>query len=117
MLISPGRVAPWLGAERGLDDLEDSGWIVPVRDERGQATAYIARPELRHTTLAEVRRSLRRLGVKSMIGDRQRAFRVEPAWMAVLTPLEREGDRPYETITTLELAEMLAKKTGRTPTR
>jgi membrane protein len=111
LMVSPRLV------HRPLDDLEDSGWIVPVRDDRGQATAYIARPELRRATLGEVRRTLRQLGVKSMIGDRQRAFRVEPSWMAVLEPLESEGDRPFDTVSTLELAEMLAKKTGRNVSR
>jgi membrane protein len=102
-------VSPRL-VHRPLDDLEDSGWIVPVRDDRGQATAYIARAELRHKTLAEVRRTLRALGVVSALGGRPPAFRVKPSWMTVLEPLERDSDRPFETVTTLELAELLTKK-------
>ena len=112
--IPVDRLAHELGVSprlvhRPLDDLEDSGWIVPVHDSRGQVSAYRAQSKLQGVTLADVRRSLRALGGKSAIGSRQRALRTTPAWMAVLEPLERDGDRPFEAITPIDLAKLLNK--------
>jgi membrane protein len=90
-----------------LDDLQDAGWLEPVCDANGQLCAYRALPRLPRATLAEVVRSLRALGQESSDGSRQRALPVPPAWMAVLEPLERDADRPYESISVAELARKL----------
>jgi DNA-binding transcriptional ArsR family regulator len=106
-LLAQGlEISPRL-VHRPLDDLEDSGWISPVQDDRGQIIAYRANDLLRETTLAEIRRTLRSLGEISSFGARQRGLHQPPAWMAVLEPLERESDRPFESITPIQLSELL----------
>jgi membrane protein len=95
---------------RPLDDLQDAGWIDPVSDANGQVVGYRGRPVLARATLAELRRSLRALGEDAGTGVRQRALLAAPAWMAVLEPLERDADRPFETWSALDLAERLAAR-------
>lgn len=102
------EVSPRL-VHRPLDDLADAGWIDELTDPHGQPIGYRARPELPGTTLAELRRSLRALGEECISGVRRRALFTTPAWMSVLEPLEREGDRPFESWSTAELAEQLAR--------
>lgn len=100
------EVSPRL-IHRPLDDLQDAGWLDPVTDVNGQVTGYRARPELSLATLAQLRRSLRALGEETPAGIRQRALLGAPSWVAVLEPLEREAERPFESWSALELAHKL----------
>lgn len=101
------EVSPRL-IHRPLDDLQDAGWLDPVMDANGQVSGYRARPELSLATLAQVRRSLRALGEESSTGIRQRALVGAPPWVAILEPLERAAERPFESWSALQLAERLA---------
>ena len=93
-----------------LDDLMDAGWLDPVADSKGAGqTGYKAKPGLAAATLAEVRRSVRALGEESAGGSRERALPVPPRWMTTLEPMERESDRPFESLTLVGLAKELAQ--------
>ena len=108
------EVSPRL-VHRPLDDLQDAGWLDPVLDVNGQVVAYRARPELSLATLAQVRRSLRVLGEETSTGIRQRALVGQPPWLAVLAPLERDADRPFESWSALELAARMGAATPAPP--
>jgi membrane protein len=103
------EVSPRL-VHRPLDDLQDAGWLDPVLDPNGQVVGYRARPELSLATLAQLHRSLRALGEETITGVRQRALVGTPSWVAVLEPLERDAERPFESWTALELAERLGAR-------